>query len=150
MGKFKDLVEGKKRLDEAVGGVVSTPAINQQGSIRSGSKNFSGDSRIDTGGQFTFRADELPGSDTRTGDHERKTSRGQKGSDFRQTANPRQAFEGEEIKEDSVVLHQDDGGSVTLREGDSGSYEVIVRAGSQERIFELEDSAATEVMNFFE
>lgn len=145
MGKFKDLVEGKKRLDEAVGGVVSTPAVNQQGSIRSGNKDLSGDSRIDTGGQFTFRADELP-----SGEKTKKRGGGQKGSDFQKTANPKQAFGENPVEEDSIVLHQDDGGSVTIRESNAGEYEVVVRAGSQERIFELDQGAAEEVQNFFE
>ena len=140
MGKFKDLVTGKKekeRLDEAVGGVVSTPAINQgHGSaIQSTSGELSGDSRIDTGGKFTFRADQLPDS---------QTKRSKPATPNQQ--NEKQAFA--EQNDNSVVLHEDEGGSVTLREGNT-NYEVVIRAGSQEKIFELDAEAAQQVQEFF-
>lgn len=140
MGKFKDLVlneNEKKQLNEAVGGVVSTPAINAGHGVmgQKSDAEMSGDSRIDTRGNFTFDASKLPGS---SGD-----------SDFSHTANPKQAFGGElNESPESVVLHEDDGGSVVIRETSDGQ-EVIIRAGSQERAFELDEEAAKKVLAFF-
>lgn len=134
VAKFKEL------LQEAVGGVVSTPAINSGSAVangRKGNATRSGDSRVDTRGEFTFRADELPGNDS----VDTK-------SDFEKKANPREAFAEEDQGPPSVVLHEDDGGSVTLRNL-GGSYDVVVRAGSQEKVFELDEEAAQEVRDFF-
>lgn len=135
MGKFKDLVLGnkkKERLDEAVGGVVSTPAINSgygTTSQRTG-KQAQGDSRIDTGGKFTFDASELPDSD------------------FSRTTNPREAFQ-EQEQLDSVVLHEDEDGSITLSESDDGRFEVVIRDGSDEKTYSLDEDAAKKVRAFF-
>lgn len=131
MGKFKNLIEeksNKERLDEAVGGVVSTPAINSG----YGTKNqkTGGDSRIDTNGEFTFDASELPDSD------------------FQNHANPREAFAGQDSL-DSVVLHEDETGSVTLSEGDEGGYEIAIRDGSDEKTYQIEEDAAKKVRAFF-
>jgi len=139
MGKFKDLVlneNEKDRLDEAVGGVVSTPAINGGHGV-TGQKSdaeMSGDSRIDTRGNFTFDSSELPSGNT--------------DSDFSKTPNPRQAFGELNESPESVVLHEDDGGSVVIRETSDGQ-EIIIRAGSQERAFELDEEAAKKVRAFF-
>lgn len=139
MGKFKDLVNGKRdlekeRIDEAVGGVVSTPAINSGSGVangRKGNATRSGDSRVDTGGEFTYNAGELEGFSGST----------------RSKPNPKQSF-----KEDGgggdLVLHEDDGGSVVLRET-NGGYSVIVRAGSQEKEFELEEGTERQIKEFF-
>jgi hypothetical protein len=136
MAKFKEL------LKEAVGGVVSTPAINSGSGVANGREGNAtqqkGDSRIDTRGEFTFDASELPGSNS---------GGGQKQTDFQKTANPREAFE-EDTGPNSIVLHEDEGGSVTLRDH-GNSYDVVVRAGSQEKIFELDADAAQEVRDFF-
>jgi len=132
MGKFKNLIEeksNKERLDEAVGGVVSTPAINS-GYGTTNQKTGGGDSRIDTNGEFTFDASELPDSD------------------FGAHANPREAFAGEDSF-DSVVLHEDETGSVTLSEGDEGGYEIAVRDGSDETTYQIEEEAAKKVRAFF-
>jgi len=130
MGKFKDLIEeksNKERLDEAVGGVVSTPAIN---SGYGTTNQTAGDSRIDTNGEFTFDASELPDSD------------------FQNHANPREAF-AEQESLDSVVLHEDETGSVTLSEGDEGGYEIAIRDGSDEKTYQIEEDAAKKVRAFF-
>lgn len=130
MAKFKEL------LKEAVGGVVSTPAIN---SGHGSTSQRSGDSRVDTGGKFTFDASELPGSNQ---------GGGQKQSDFSSQGNPREAF-ADMSGPSTMVLHEDDGGSVTLRDHGAGNYDVVVRAGSQEKVFELDEGAAKEVTEFF-
>lgn len=133
MGKFKDLVLGKKkkeRLDEAVGGVVSTPAINA-GYGTTNQNTGGGDSRIDTKGKFSFDASKLPDSD------------------FSRTADPKRAFGKVEENLDSVVLHEDEEGSVTLSENDEGGYEVVIREGSDEKAFELDEEAAKKVHAFF-
>ena len=131
MGKFKDLIEkkNKERLEEAVGGVVSTPAINS--GYGTASQNAGGgDSRIDTNGDFSFDASELPDSD------------------FENHANPREAF-AEEESFDSVVLHEDEEGSVTLSESDDGGYEIAIRDGSDETTYQIEEDAAKKVQAFF-
>ena len=144
MGKFKDLLTGKKRIDEekekleeAVGGVVSTPAINSGSAVANGHRGNatrSGDSRVDTGGKFTFDSSQLPGKDSR---------------DVSSEPNPKQAF-GEESGSGSgeLVLHEDDGGSVMVRD-QGGSYDMVIRAGSQEKVFELDEGAAERVVKFF-
>lgn len=137
MGKFKDLVNGKRdiekdRIDEAVGGVISTPAINNGSGVANGRKgNASGDSRIDTGGEFTYNAGELKGFSGST----------------RSKPNPKQSFK-EGGSSGDLVLHEDDGGSVVLRET-GGGYSVIVRAGSQEKEFELEEGTERQIKEFF-
>lgn len=139
MGKFKDIIEGKRdldkeRLDEAVGGVVSTPAINSGSGVangRKGSATRSGDSRIDTGGEFTYNAGELEGFSGNT----------------RSKPNPKESFAETSTEENSVILHEDDGGSVMIRET-SGGREVVVRAGSQEKAFELDEESAKRVVDF--
>lgn len=135
MAKFKEL------LKEAVGGVVSTPAIN---SGHGSTSQRSGDSRVDTGGKFTFDASELPGSNQGGGQKQSDFSQ----SDFSSKGNPREAFE-DTSGPSTMVLHEDDGGSVTLRDHGAGNYDVVVRAGSQEKVFELDEGAAKEVTEFF-
>ena len=131
MGKFKDLVvenDEKKRLDETVGGVVSTPAVNSGYATTNQNAGGGGDSRIDTNGDFSFDASELPNSD------------------FQNHANPREAF-AEQF--DSVVLHEDETGSVTLSESDEGGYEIAIRDGSDEKTYQIEEEAAKKVQAFF-
>lgn len=133
MGKFKDLVvknDKKERLDEAVGGVVSTPAVNSGYATTNQSAGGGGDSRIDTNGDFSFDASELPDSD------------------FQSHANPREAF-AEQESLDSVVLHEDETGSVTLSESDEGGYEIAIRDGSDEKTYQIEEEAAKKVQAFF-
>ena len=144
MGRFKDLITGKKSLDEdkekleeAVGGVVSTPAINSGSAVANGHKGNatrSGDSRVDTGGKFTFDSSQLPGKETR---------------DAGTKPNPKKAF-GEESGSGSgeLVLHEDDGGSVMVRDQGNG-YDMVIRAGSQEKVFELDEGAAKRAIEFF-
>jgi hypothetical protein len=142
MGKFKDLITGKERLDEdkekleeAVGGVVSTPAINSGSAVangRQGNATRSGDSRIDTGGKFTFDSSQLPGKESRSVSSE---------------PNPKQAFK-EETESDALVLHEDDGGSVMVRE-QGENYDMVIRAGSQEKVFQLDEDAAERAVKFF-
>ena len=130
MGKFKNLVienDEKERLDEAVGGVVSTPAVNS-GYATTNQNAAGGDSRIDTNGDFSFDASELPDSD------------------FQNHANPREAF-AEQF--DSVVLHEDETGSVTLSESDEGGYEIAIRDGSDEKTYQIEEDTAKKVRAFF-
>lgn len=130
MGKFKNLVienDEKERLDEAVGGVVSTPAVNS-GYATTNQNAADGDSRIDTNGDFSFDASELPDSD------------------FQNHANPREAF-AEQF--DSVVLHEDETGSVTLSESDEGGYEIAIRDGSDEKTYQIEEDTAKKVRAFF-
>ena len=132
MGKFKDLIEektNKERLDEAVGGVVSTPAVNS-GYATTNQNAGGGDSRVDTNGDFSFDASELPNSD------------------FQSHANPREAF-AEQESLDSVVLHEDETGSVTLSESDEGGYEIAIRDGSDEKTYQIEEEAAKKVQAFF-
>lgn len=142
MAKFKKLLKEatKEKLNEAVGGVVSTPAINAGSGVANGRSASvrSGDSRVDTGGEFTYRAGELPGFDGSP-----DTS-----SDWEDQANPKQAFS-EGGGSNTVVLHEDDGGSVTLREHGQGSYDVVVRAGSDEKVFELDEDAVKKVSEIF-
>lgn len=152
MAKFKELLKekAKERLDEAVGGVVSTPAINAGSGVANGRSGAvrSGDSRVDTGGEFTYRAGELPGFEG--GDEESYASDYEAGkSDWQDQANPKQAFQEGEAGPNTVVLHQDDGGSVTLREHGQGNFDVVVRAGSDERVFELDEEAVSEVTEIF-
>ena len=131
MGKFKDIVvqnsDKKERLDEAVGGVVSTPAVNS-GYATTNQNAGGGDSRIDTNGDFSFDASELPSGD------------------FESHANPREAF-AEQF--DSVVLHEDETGSVALSESDEGGYEIAIRDGSDEKTYQIEEDAAKKVRAFF-
>ena len=129
MGKFKDIIVEKERLDEAVGGVVSTPAVNS-GYATTNQNAGGGDSRIDTNGDFSFDASELPDSD------------------FQNHANPREAF-AEQESLDSVVLHEDETGSVTLSESDEGGYEIAIRDGSDEKTYQIEEEAAKKVRAFF-
>lgn len=144
MAKFKELLKEaaieKQKLNEAVGGVVSTPAINAGSGVANGRSGAvrSGDSRVDTGGEFTYRANELPGFE---GDDTE--------SDWEDQANPKQAFQEGDRGPNTVVLHEDDGGSVTLREHGQGQYDVVVRAGSDERVFELDEEAVAEVTEIF-
>lgn len=137
MGKFKDLVTGEKdvkRLDEAVGGVVSTPAVNSGSGVANGRKGNAtqGDSRIDTKGEFTYNAGELEGFSGST----------------RDKPNPKQSFQEKSDSEGSLVLHEDDGGSVMIRETSEG-HEVVVRAGSQEKAFELDENVGDQIKRFF-
>jgi len=143
MAKFKDLLKesAKEKIEEAVGGVVSTPAINAGSGVANGRSGAirSGDSRVDTGGEFTFRADELPGVDKAPSTSD---------SDFSSQHSPKSAFSEEGQKPDSVVLHEDDSGSVTLRES-GNKYEVVIREGSDEKTYELNEEAAKKVRKFF-
>jgi hypothetical protein len=144
MANFKKLIKesAKEKLEEAVGGVVSTGAVNSGYGIRGGSGQvsgeLSGDSRIDTKGEFTFRADELP-----------DTGQGAQTSDFSERGNAKKAFSSEGQQPDSVVLHEDGSGSVTLRDHGGGTYDVVIREGSEEKTFELDREAAQKVRDFF-
>lgn len=144
MAKFKDLLKesAKEKIEEAVGGVVSTPAINSGSGVANGRSGAirSGDSRVDTGGEFTFRADELPGVDKAPSTTD---------SDFSSQHSPKSAFSEEGQKSDnSIVLHEDDSGSVTLREN-GNEYEVVIREGSDEKTYTLDEQAAKKVRKFF-
>lgn len=132
MAKFKDLIQ------EAVGGVVSTGAVNSQAGRTSAIQQH-----MEKNG-YSFDPSKLPGADDNVAsDYQRAVQQ-----DNSNKANPKQAF-GEAENQSSVVLHEEDAGSVTLRKHGPDSYDIVVRQGSAEKVFEIDSDSAEQVKALF-
>ena len=117
--KFKDL------LQEMVGGVVSTPAINSQGGL-----GYTERSDKDRYG-FEFNPDGMP--------HNKPNKK----SAFAETSNS------SDNQERSVVIYEDNDGAITLKQNTPEEFEVVVREGSKEKVFEIDRDTASKIQQFF-
>lgn len=138
MAKFKDLIQ------EAVGGVVSIGATNQTGTRTGAIQQHMNDNG------YSFDASKLPGKEENNvvGDYQQAVQNDGKRRGSSERPNSKQAFGGGD-PQSSVVLHEEDAGSVTLRKHGSDSYDIVVRQGSAEKVFEIDSDSADQVRALF-
>lgn len=113
----------KELLKEVAGGVVDMPAINTQGGLgyteRSDQKRYG----------FEFDPDGMPHNNN---------------------PNQKSAFEETDISNsNSVVVYEDNESSITLRQNTPQEFEVVVREGSQEKVFEIDGDTASDIQQLF-
>jgi len=113
----------KELLKEVAGGVVDMPATNGQGGL--GYTERSDQERYG----FEFDPDGMP--------HNNKP-------------NNKSAFENKKNETtNSVVIYEDSESSITLRRNTPQEFEVVLREGSQENVFEIDREAASAIKQLF-